>query len=258
MNKIAKSGKREFILNSVKNTERMQNGICAAICDDSREDLEMIEAVLAESLRKYIDAGWLCCTLFQSADTVQKTMCEKAFDLFLLDIEMPDVDGFALTERIFAQKPDARVIFVSNHDSFIWNSQRYMPLYFVRKSRLRQDMADAVKLFWDVTRTQRATYQLKEADVFVRDILYIECDGHLLRIQKTDRTVMKQYGSLKAMENDLAEYHFLRIYKSILVNPRHIEKVGRDEIRLANGTSLPLGRDRRKAVQKAVLAYRNS
>lgn len=238
----------------------VQNGICAAICDDSREDLERIRAALSESLGKCADSGGaeLSCTCFLNADTLQNAMRQRAFDLFLLDIEMPEVDGFALTEQIFAQKPDAHVLFVSNHDSFIWNSQKYMPLYFIRKSRLGQDMADAVRLFWDVTRARRATYQLKDAEVLVRDILYIECDGHLLKIQTIDKTVMRQYGSLKAMENDLAEYHFLRIHKSILANPRYIREIGKDEIRLSDGTSLPLGRDRRKAVQRALLAYRSS
>lgn len=245
-----------------------QNGICTAICDDSREDLERIKAALSESMlavsmlsestKNCTDSEGLFCACFQNADALKKAVRKNSFDLFLLDIEMPDVDGFALTEQIFAQKPDARVIFVSNHDSFIWNSQKYMPLYFVRKSRLKQDMSDAVRLFWDVTRVRRATYQFKNAEVFVRDILYIECDGHLLRIQTTDKTVMRQYGSLKAMESDLAEYHFLRIHKSILVNPRYIMEIGKEEIRLSDGTSLPLGRDRRKAVQKALLAYRNS
>lgn len=244
-------------MDSRKSTQLTQNCICAAICDDSREDLERIKAALSESLKNCTDSKGLFCACFQDADTVQETMHKKAFDLFLLDIEMPNMDGFALTEQILTQKPDAHVIFVSNHDSFIWNSQRYMPLYFVRKSKLKQDMADAVRLFWDVTRVRRATYQFKNAEIFVRDILYIECDGHLLKIQTIDRTVMRQYGSLKAMESDLADYHFLRIHKSILVNPRYIREIGKEEIRLSDGTSLPLGRDRRKAVQKALLAYKH-
>ena len=61
--------------------------------------------------------------------------------------------------------------------------------------------------------------------------------------------MMKQYGSLETMEEELSKYNFLRI------NPRYIADIGRQEIFLTDGTSLEMGRDRRKALLQAMHKY---
>ena len=57
------------------------------------------------------------------------------------------------------------------------------------------------------------------------------------------------------MEEELARHHFLRIHKSYLVNQRYIEEVGRQELRLTDGTILEMGRDRRKALIQEIYRY---
>ena len=57
------------------------------------------------------------------------------------------------------------------------------------------------------------------------------------------------------MEEELSKYNFLRIHKSYLVNPRYIADIGRQEIFLTDGTSLGMGRDRRKALLQAMHKY---
>lgn len=57
------------------------------------------------------------------------------------------------------------------------------------------------------------------------------------------------------MEEELSGHRFLRIHKSYLVNQRYIEDVGRQEIRLTDGTILEMGRDRRKALIQEIYRY---
>lgn len=38
-------------------------------------------------------------------------------DVVLMDIEMKDMDGFTASERIYQQDPDARIIFVTSHNT---------------------------------------------------------------------------------------------------------------------------------------------
>ena len=74
-------------------------------------------------------------------------------------------------------------------------------------------------------------------------------------IHKADGKVFKQYGSLKALEEELSGHHFLRIHKSFLVNQKYMDEIGKRGVRLLDGTVLEMGRDRRKALCEARLEY---
>ena len=229
------------------------------ICDDNKEDLKHIEAVLRKEIgRTGISCEILCC-LFLNGNEAYEACIRVHYHMFFLDIEMPDTDGFKLAKKICLSKASPYLFFVSAHESFVFDSMEYMPLRFVRKSMLERDMHLALRKYFEITASKRISYRLKEGighkELLINDVIYIECQGHLLIIQKRDGKVYKQYGSLKAMEEELACYKFIRIHKSYLVNQKYIEEIGRHEVRLVDGTLLEMGRDRRKFLCEEMAKY---
>ncbi|MBD5510771.1 MAG: response regulator transcription factor [Lachnospiraceae bacterium] len=225
------------------------------ICDDKQEDLRLIEKAVRDSAKRIGISIPIKCFLFQDGEKMYEEMGKERFDLVLLDIEMPGMNGFQLAKRISMDRRTPCLIFISVHESFVFDAQTFMPLWFVRKSMLEKDMYKALQKYVELTTFKKACYELKGGSVYIRDIVYIECSGHLLTIQMADGKVIKQYGSLRVMEEELSKHHFLRIHKSYLVNPRYIEDIGRQEIRLTDGTMLEMGRDRRKALLQAIYKY---
>lgn len=226
-----------------------------AICDDKQEDLKRIEDAVQIGIEKIGISDYVKCSLFEEGEEMYEAREKEHFDLFLLDIEMPGMNGFHLAKRICADRRTPCLIFVSVHESLVFDSQAFMPLWFVRKSMLKTDMCKALHKYYELTVLRKASYPLKGGPIYIRDIVYIECNGHLLTIQKADGKIIQQYGSLKAMEEELSKYNFLRIHKSYLVNQRYIEDIGKQEICLTNGTRLEMGRDRRKALREAMYKY---
>jgi CheY-like chemotaxis protein len=67
-------------------------------------------------------------------------------DAVILDIDMPDVDGFDAAAVIKATRSDARIVFLSSHDDddFVLAGMRNGASAFVSKSRMDRDLVPAV------------------------------------------------------------------------------------------------------------------
>lgn len=83
----------------------------------------------------------------------------------------------------------------------------------------------------------------------------MECEAHHLNYVTIKGLSLRSYGTLKAVEEELVGYDFLRVHRSYLVNQRYIESIERREVLLAGGRRVDMGKDRRKEVQAAMLQY---
>ena len=114
------------------------------ICDDKLDDLKLIETAFRSNAKKVGIPIPIECTLFQDGEEMYKEMETGRFDLALLDIEMPGMNGFQLAKRINMNRRTPCLIFVSAYESFVFDAQTFMPLWFVRKSMLEKDMYKAL------------------------------------------------------------------------------------------------------------------
>lgn len=232
-----------------------ENTISVGICDDDKYDLTRIETTLRKGLQKldiFVNAEFRS---FLNGEDLYDSSLLKAFDLLFLDIEMPGTNGFQLAKRIHLANPLTNIIFVSVHESLVFDSQEYSPLWFVRKKALEKDSLLALQKYLETKLPEQDFYTAGSFTCPLRDILYIESMGHLLSVRRTNGKIFEQYGSLKAMEAALSGRGFLRTHKSYIVNQRYIEEINRKDIRLTDGTILEIGRDRRKFLLEAMRQY---
>jgi two-component system LytT family response regulator len=175
-------------------------------------------------------------------------------DLVLLDVQMPEVDGFDVLQRI---GPDAmpEVVFVTAHEEYMLRAFRVHALDYVLKPVDPARLEDAVRharrriasgrraalverlegLLEEVDgrrgsrrgAPRRITVQKGEAIRFieVEELTWLEAARNYVRLHAGDETFLVR-SSLKDLLSTLGEGPFLRIHRSAAVN---LEKV--DEIR---------------------------
>lgn len=104
------------------------------------------------------------------------------FDLFLLDIEMPGIDGMGLAKSIHDNMPAARIIFITSHLEYAITAYEFSVFRYIPKMVLDEKLPSALEDFYKLYRLERNefyTIQIKNhvEQIAYKDILYILKDG---------------------------------------------------------------------------------
>lgn len=220
--------------------------IKTAIIDDEASDLHQIQEYLKSQTE--FDCDYFCDAL-NIPDT---------YDLYLLDIEMPKCNGFEFASKIKENHCDASIIFISQHEQFVFDSLKLSPAYFVRKSFLEQDLSMALdKIKHNYQRSHQTytfEYGMSIIPIEIKDIYYIEVLKNTLIIH-TVKQIFTQRKTLKAIQEEVDQNQFCQCHKSYLVNMSAIKQVHEKTIELKNNEHIPLSRRYRNSMRTKFLHY---
>lgn len=149
------------------------------------------------------------------------------------------------------------IIFISNYESKVFESYEYEPLWFIRKSDLKEMLPKAIMKFMSKIAEEDIYYEFQTGAnkkvVKVKDIIFMECNLHEITVKAVSED-FNIYGSLKKLEIEFTQFGFIRIHKNYLVNRRYIFSVDSKNVILTNKLSLPLSKMRRQNVKNLLFA----
>lgn len=186
------------------------------------------------------------------------------FDLVLLDIDMPDINGFEIAKNLKSVNPSITIMFVSNVEHLVFDSLKFNPFRFIRKSNLASDIKEAIYAYQMKLKEECRTYFLKtnefEKNIQLLDILYFESKGHEIYVKTlNDRFKLRRDKnneiSLKNVQDELGESGFIRIHRSFLVNYKFIFKFNRNQIILKNNTIITVNPHKAAEIKQLYSEY---
>lgn len=177
------------------------------------------------------------------------------WDLILLDIEMPLLDGMSAAQKIREQDPSVVMIFITRMARYAIKGYEVDALDFILKpvtyAQLSMKLPRAIER---VASKQKhhifVTVNGEKQRIESQSIHYIEVKGHWLYLHLPGQ-VLEVAGSLQEIEERLGSQNFARCSNSYLVNLQHVDAVKKDTI-VAGGETLPLSRGRRTAFLSAL------
>ena len=221
--------------------------ISIAIAEDEQEAFRKLKQYIDRYGTEHsIDFG---ITSFSNGmEMLQKYRPE--FDIVFLDIEMPLMDGMTLARKQRKIDKIVTIIFVTNMKQYAVNGYEVSALDFIVKPVGYFDFA------MKMSRALEAVESRKEVDLTVytsqsygristKDLLYVEVTGHTL-IYHCISGELKGLGTMTEAEEKLAGIPFLRCNNCYLVNPRFIQMVNTNSVRMRNGDELAISRPRKK------------
>ncbi|MFA6957600.1 MAG: LytTR family DNA-binding domain-containing protein [Thermoanaerobaculia bacterium] len=184
-------------------------------------------------------------------------------DILFLDIQMPEVDGFEVLERIGMNAVPA-VVFVTAHDRYALRAFDVAALdylvkpfddrrFFAALSRAKEQACRSVSVS---TFTSRFIVRARDRVHFLRaaDIDWIEAADYYVSIHAGGRTYLLRK-SMASLETELDPATFVRAHRSAIVNLDRVKEMqpafrGESVLVLDDGTRVRLSRNRRGELER--------
>lgn len=181
------------------------------------------------------------------------------YDLILLDIEMPRLDGMAAAEEIRRLDGEVLILFVTNMAKYAIKGYEVDALGFMLKPVNYFSLALKLKKAQSCLRSRGQWNLMVPTEDGIKkvpasEVRYVEVLDHRLHLH-TEGRVYLMPGTLRDLEAELAGQHFVRCNKGYLVNLRHIELIKSGSVVMSGGDELLISRRKREEFLLAVTEY---
>lgn len=212
------------------------------ICDD---ELEMRSQIEKYTRSWSIQTGHECeIEGFPSAEALLFAQAEKSFDILLLDIQMPGMDGIALSKKIRETDERVQLVFITSIPDFIGEGYEVAALHYLLKPIQPEKLASVLNRACKNLKIAEAVITLQNGGeiqmIPLNTISYLEAKGHYITLH-TDDGAYERKSTMSEMLERL-DGRFYRCHRSYVVNLHRIRKVSRTEVELIDGNKLPLSR----------------
>ena len=102
-----------------------------AVVDDEKSALNIIGAAIKSVFEKHNINANIDCYFHQKA--LKESPKYNEYDLFFLDIHMPEKNGILFGSELVSCKKDCEIIFVSNDSSKVFEALEINPFGYIRK-----------------------------------------------------------------------------------------------------------------------------
>lgn len=184
---------------------------------------------------------------------------ENDYDILLLDIEMGEMDGVSMARQLRRGNDAVQIIFITGHSDYISEGYEVEALHYlmkpVREEKLHSVLDRAVEKLAKNEKVLNLESGGEMVCVPVYQIRYADVYGNYVTIHAAETVTVKM--TLKELERELDE-RFYRVGRSYIVNLTRINRASRTEIKLSDGTVIPLPRGTYDEVNRAIINTRNN
>ena len=227
-----------------------------AVVEDDESSMQQLIGYLNQYGDKQCETFQIT-TFTDGYELLEKYRCE--FDIILLDVQMPLVDGMTTAEEIRMSDSKVIIIFITNMAQYAIRGYAVDALDYILKP---------INFFAFSQCLNKAILRIKKSEacyiairinkggvqkIDISQIYYIESQGHNLIFHTTFAEFVSP-GKIADMEEKLQDMYFFRGNKGYLINLRHVDSI-REGCAVVNGNMLTLSRSRKNAFLTALTNY---
>lgn len=228
-----------------------------AVCDDELA----VRVLIQEYLSRYAKEKnlELHTDFFENGEALILTF-GKQYDLIILDVEMPGMDGIKVAEKIREQDKLVIITFLTLYEKYAYRSYLVEASGYQTKpveyESFRSELEKYLRLIRNNQEKILVENKGKTYSITKNSIVYISYFNHCLTCHLMDGDTINIKGSLKNFMKNDTEHNFCQIHKSYIVNRIWIEKCVNKEVYLKGiPGSLAVSKHRWKSFYEQYLIF---
>lgn len=232
-----------------------------ALCDDNAEDIETVK-LLAERFAAEHSEFPIRLSVFISAAELLKAVEENnGFDMYLLDVMMPEMSGIRLAEIIRGRGEHAEIVFLTVSrdyavDAFSVYACGYL-LKPIQKERFDETVLRAVQKL-ALEKNEVLTVKTKDGlrRIPLHKVVMIESFNHTREITMTDDSTLETSATLSELFEQLREHNnFYMPHRAYIANLDNSVGVVRYDLLMLGSRRIPIPKNQFVTVRNVVQNY---
>lgn len=227
-----------------------------AICDDSDADRQYVLNMVnrwAMGTGHVIHAD----TFISAENFLFHYAGENDYDILLLDIEMGTMDGVTMAKQLRQNNDTVQIVFITGYSDYISEGYEVAALHYLMKPVKEEKLCSVLDRAAEKLSKNEKVLTFEAGGEMVRvpiyQIRYADVSGNYVTIHALSDTTLKM--TLVELEKQLDE-RFYRFGRSAIINLTQISRVTKTEIKLADGTAIPLPRGAYDGINRAIINMR--
>ena len=226
-----------------------------AIVEDNTEEMQLMKSYVDRCSK---ERGFLCTVdSYTDGDGIVEGI-QAGYDLIILDIELPLINGMDAAEEIRKMDQDATIIFVTHNPNYAIRGYKVQALDYLLKP-VQYKAFDEVM---ERALAQRSSNSKKYIRVKIRSgtvkldvsqIRYVDVLDHYLCYHTSEGDIKTQASmrdAVKALEGE----PFFQCNKAFLVNLAYVDGISGNDL-IIGSERIPVSRARKKAFLEAMNQY---
>lgn len=233
-----------------------------ALCDDRVEELERVTGLVEEYTRLHPELDSTVRPFQSGYDLLECVKARGGFDLYLLDVMMPEPDGLAVGAAIRARDKEAAIVYLTSSPDYAVASYRVQAMDYLLKPVEREALFALLDRAAERARSALPSVAVRTREgvsvVPLAQIVTVESGDHAARYTLSDGRVLST-GTVRSFDEVaaalLAEPRFLRVGASFVVNMLYVDSMTKEQFTMRGGLKIPIPRLKRGEVRQAFLDF---
>lgn len=233
-----------------------------AICDDNITELMNVCKIVDELIATSLSERKITYMAFKNGtDLLAAINKGQVFDIFLLDVVMPLINGIDVAAEIRVTNSVAKIIFLTSAPEYAVDSYRVNAFYYLLKPIKKEALLSLIEkacadIYNELTKhiiVKRGSGLVK---VQLNTLQYIEVVGRTIHFYLTNGEVVDSIGTMASFEDELlSNSQFIKPYRSYIINMEYIKTLSPKGITTISGAFIPISRNIFKDIKQSYIDF---
>ncbi|WP_246579073.1 LytR/AlgR family response regulator transcription factor [Alkaliphilus flagellatus] len=206
-----------------------------SVVEDNKYEMNNIINVLKSISKEFniyqASTGEECFKILEKTD----------IDLFILDIQLPDISGLKIAEKIrnISKYELTYIIFITTHIYFQLDAFKKVHCYdFLEKPYKKQELVEIIKRLSNgiskqkeqiKVNRQQISLQMKNCivKIYTDEILFVESNKRDCTVHTKNKEFLVKNTTVKKMLELLPIEYFMQVHRSYIINLENIHEIGK-------------------------------